>query len=333
MVYILIPVFIVIFPPLMFFLYLTLTEYRPDKIEETIRYRKTKDNQHFSSYNILTYNIGFCANDKYTKKSNLSNKYSIKIDRETVYDNLIAITNMIKDADTEFTLLQEVDQSSSRSGDVDQIEFIASEVKDMNTSFAFNFNAKYIPFPLNHPVGGTYSGLLQMSKYPALKSERHQLDGHESFPRSMFHLKRCMIVEEFQLKKKKLIVINVHFSSYDKASLFRTEQFFTMFRYIESMYDPKVNAIIVGGDFNYLLNQDDLELDTPHWLERFPEELYNSDFKPVYPKVGKTMLSDGKEYSVDGFIVSNNVKVNSCDIVNDQFAHSNHNPVKMNFKI
>ncbi len=333
MIYILIPVFIVIFPPLLFFLYLALTEYKPKDVEETIRYRKTRDNNHYASYNIVSYNIGYCANDRITKKRNQSNKYSIKIDSETVYDNLIAMTNILKDADCEFSLLQEVDQASSRSGKIDQIEYLTSEIKDMNSSFAYNFNAKYIPFPLSHPVGGTYSGLLTLSKFPALSSKRYQLDGKESFPKSMFFLKRCMVVEEYQLPKKKLIVINIHFSSFDKDNLFRTEQFFHVLRFIEKNYDGRKNAIIIGGDFNYLLNKDDLKMETPNWLERLPEEFYATKFKPVYPTNGHTMSSGGQEFTIDGFIVSPNVKVQQCKIIDDKYIHSNHNPVIMNFTV
>lgn len=333
MIYILIPVFIVFFPPALFFLYLVLTEYKPKDVEETIRYRKTRDNTHYASYNIVSYNIGYCSNDKVSKKRNLNSKYSVKIDSETVYDNLIVMTNILKDVDCDFSLLQEVDQASSRSGKIDQVEHLTSDIKEMNSSFAYNYNAKYIPFPLNHPVGGTYSGLLTLSKFPAITSKRYQLEGHESFPKSLFYLKRCMLVEEYQLAKKKLIVINLHLSSFDKNNLFRTEQFHHMLRFIEKQYDGRKNAIIVGGDFNYLLNKDDLQMDTPDWLERLPEEFYDSKFKPVYPKTGHTMLSDGKGYTIDGFLVSPNIKVQHCKVIEDNFEHSNHNPVLMSFTV
>lgn len=331
--YLLIPVLIVILPPLSLFLYLVLTEYKPKDIEDSIRFRKTRDNEHYSSYNIVTYNIGYCANDKVTKSRNEKTKYSVKIESEVVYDNLIAMTNIIKDTDSEFTLIQEADLASSRSGKIDQVEFITSELPDMNSSFAYNFNAKYIPFPLTHPVGGTHSGLLTLSKYPAISSKRHTLDGQEQFPKSLFFLKRCMLVEEYQLPKKKLIIINLHLSSYDKNNMFRTEQIHHVLRYIDKQYDGRRNAIIVGGDFNLLLNKDDLDMNTPHWLERLPEEFYKTTFKPVFPKNGFSMKSGEHTFNVDGYLVSKNVKVVSCDIIDDNFTHSNHNPVKMQFTV
>ncbi len=334
MIYIMIPVLIILLPPIFLFLYLTITEYKPEEIEDTIRYRKTKDNTHYASYNIVTYNIGYCTHDKVTKKQNESSQYSFKIESEVVYDNLIAMTNIIKDTDCEFTLIQEADLASSRSGKVDQVEFISSELNDMNSSFAYNYNAKYIPFPLTHPVGGTYSGLLTLSKYPALSSKRHSLDGHETYPRSLFYLKRCMLVEEYLLpNKKKLIIINVHLASYDKNNLFRTEQIHHVLRYINKIYNRKENAVIVGGDFNFLMNPEELKVDTPDWLERLPEEVYSSEFTPVYPKTGHTVKSGDLQFNIDGYLVSKNVRVLQCDIIDDDFTHSNHNPVKMTFQI
>lgn len=331
-IYFLIPLLIIIVPPSLFFLYLVLTEYKPEDIEEAIRYRKSKDGRHFTSYNIMTYNIGYCGNDEQTIKENERTKYSVKINQETVYDNLIAMTNIIKDINPEFVLLQEVDQASARSGKVDQVEYITSEITDMNSSFAYNFNA-FVPFPLSHPVGGTHSGLVNLSKYQAMSSKRYQLDGKEEFPRSLFFLKRCMLVEEYNLPNKKLILINIHFSSYDKDNLFRTEQFHHMMRFLEDTYDGRKNAIIVGGDFNYLLNKDSLDMNTPHWLERLPEEFYNSKFKAVFPKKGFSANQKGYKNTIDGFIVSQNVKVMNCEIYDDQFVHSNHNPVRMTFTI
>lgn len=320
--------------PALFFFYIVITEYKPKDIEDTIRYRKSKDGRHYSSYSALTYNIGYCATDKQTSLGNKDNKYRYKVQSEVVYDNLIAVAGYIKDANCEFSLLQEVDLPSSRSAKIDQVEFLGSELTDMNSSFAYNYNAKYVPFPLNHPVGGTYSGLLTLSKFQAQSSKRYSLDGQESFPRSLFYLKRCMLVEEYQMPKgKTLILINIHISSYDKDNLFRTEQFHHLLRFLEKTYDGRKNAIIVGGDFNYLLNKDDLKMDTPDWLERLPEAFYDSKFTVVYPSNGHTMQSQDKEWTIDGFIVSPNVKVLGCSVIDDHFEHSNHNPVKIDFTL
>ena len=284
---------------------------------------------------VTTYNIGYCGMDKSQRKTSNGIKLSKHFKREKSFDNLISITNTIKELDSDFYMLQEVDKDSSRSMKTNQIEHFTSDLINYNSSFAYNYNAKYVPFPLNNPVGGTHSGLLNLSKYKFSKSERYQLDGQEKYPKSIFYLKRCMLINEYEVTKtKKLYLINLHFSSYDKDNLFRTEQFHDMLHYIEDLYDGKKNYIIVGGDFNFILDKSKINETTPLWLSAFPEELYQSKFKPVFDAKKTTMKgSDDLEYGIDGFIVSPNVKVVKCNVVDDGFEHSNHNPVTLTFKL
>jgi hypothetical protein len=105
-----------------------------------------------------------------------------------------------------------------------------------------------------------------------------------------------------------------------------------MLDYITHIYDPQKNYVVVGGDFNYLM---DRKIDDhPDWLPPFPNDLYDSEFLPVFDSKKTTMRSsEGKEYTIDGFIVSKNVKVIDCKTLDYRFEFSNHNPVTLKFKI
>jgi hypothetical protein len=199
MIYILVFLIVVFLPILGFFIYLTLTEYSPDKVEDSIIYKKSKDQDSTNYFSVSTFNIGHCVLDYKRHSDSNKIKTSNNISREKTFDNLISITSLIKDLDSDFVLLQEVDHDSGRSDKTNQIEHIISESIDYNSSFAYNFNTKYVPFPLNNPVGGTHSGLLTLSKYRFSFSKRYQLDGQEKYPRSMFYLKRCMMVNEYDV--------------------------------------------------------------------------------------------------------------------------------------
>ena len=110
--------------------------------------------------------------------------------------------------------------------------------------------------------------------------------------------------------------------------------FHDMLEYVTSLYNGNKNYIIIGGDFNFLMDKSKYNEDIPAWLKPFPEELFESKFKPVFDSKINTMInSDGFESNIDGFIVSQNVKVIKCTTIDEKFEHSNHNPVKLTFKI
>lgn len=335
MIYIIIFLSIIFVPVIVLFLYLTITEYKPSPIEDAIIYRKTRDKDWGTNLTVTTFNIGHCAKDKRQRKTSNEIKLSKHFKSEQTFDNLISITNTIKDLNSDFYLMQEVDHDSPRSSKIQQIEHFTSDMTSYNCSFAYNYNTKYMPFPLNNPVGGTHSGLLNLSKFRFSKSERYQLDGQEKYPKSMFFLKRCMLINEYDVSKgKKLYIINIHLSSYDKDHMFRTEQFNDMLHYLEDLYDGRKNYIIVGGDFNFMMDKSKVNENTPEWLKAFPNELYESKFKPVFDPKNTTMKgSDDNEYGIDGFIVSPNIKVVKCQVQKEQYEHSNHNPVTLTFKI
>ncbi len=334
MIYILIPVLIVVIAAVILFLYLTVTEYKPKKEEIAIIKRNIHDQEEKNQYTITTYNIGYCAHDKKTNINRINQGLIQKERREFVFDNMIAISDTITTLDSDFVLLQEVDILSARSANIDQIEYITTENLAYNATFAYNYKAKYVPFPINKPLGGTQSGLLTLSKNQILETTRYQLDGGETYPKSIFFLKRCMMINQYQVNKKTLYIINIHLSSYDKNGLFRTEQFHDMLTYIFELYDGRKNAIIVGGDFNYLMDKSLHKLDTPFWLETFPEELQKSKFKHVLDSnINSMQSSDGREYIIDGFIVSPNIKVLSCKTTDQGFEYSNHHPVSMTFSM
>lgn len=323
---------VILVPFLIAFFYLSITEYKPKKEEDAIVYKKSRDKEESNTMSVVTYNIAHATHDK-SRRSDI--KLSVHFKREKTYDNLIQITNTIKEIDSDFVLLQEVDHDTTLSFKVNQIEYLTSSLVDYNSSFAYNYNSKYVPFPINNPVGGMHSGLLTLSKYKFDSSKRFQLHGHEQYPKSIFFLKRCMIINEYSVKKnKKLYIINIHVSSYDRDNLFKTEQFFDMLEYIERLYDSKQNYIVVGGDFNYILDDKEFEGSVSSKVTKLPDEFKTVPFKAVTDIKFKTNHgSDGYMHSVDGFIVSNNVKIVSCTTINDDFEHSNHQPVKLEFTI
>ena len=112
----------------------------------------------------------------------------------------------------------------------------------------------------------------------------------------------------------------------------------------------KGNYVICGGDFNHDFVGNSKEVfnkEVPafyNWAAPFPDELIPQHFSKLTDyKSGLTVPSCrncDKPYSkdcfvltVDGFIVSDNVEAVSMDVIDTQFAYSDHNPVELTFRL
>ncbi len=338
----LIPLVVIFIGLGIFFLYLTLTEYSPEPIEDCERIRNSKDEKLNELKTVTTFNIGYCSLDKSQDFFLEGGTQSKTLSRDEIYDNLINLTRQIENLQSDFYILQEVDTNGSRSKNINQVEHISSELIKYNMFFAYNYKAKWVPIPLFHPIGSAYSGLLTMSKKQFLSSKRHSLDGQESFPKSLFYLKRCMTVNEFQINRNKVLyLINIHLSAYDKEGQFRSKQINHIIRFITNLYDPKINYIIVGGDFNLLLDKNLLVDNMPSWVSSLPEYVYKSDFRVVFDNKTNTVRSQDRPYQkgqnfetvIDGFLVSPNITVSDIKTHDLGFKYTDHNPVTMSFRM
>ena len=342
MIYVLVPLISIFMGMALFFVYLALTEYKPDPIEESERLRNSRDEELQSEVTVTTLNMGYCSLDKDQDFFLEGGSGSSTSSKEKTFDNLITLTDYMKELDSDFYLLQEVDVRGKRSGNINQVEHITSEMNQYNLFFAYNYRAKWVPLPVFRPMGSAYSGLLNLSKKQFAKSTRIALDGQELFPKSLFFPKRAMVINEFKLANKKtLYLINVHLSAYDKDGMFRSRQIAHIQNFITELYDGKKNYVVVGGDFNLLLDSTRYKEDMPEWVSTLPEELLKSKFNVVFDPETNTVRSDDRPYTkginfetiIDGFIVSpnvKNVKVKTHDL---GFENTDHNPVTLTFTL
>jgi len=342
MIYVLMPLFALLLGIGLFTLYIIASEFKPAPIEETEKIRNNRDFKFEEIKTITTFNIGYCSLDKdqdFFLEGGTNDK---RISRDEIFDNLLSITGIIKDLNSDFVLLQEVDTHGSRSANINQVEHITTEMHKYNLFFAYNYRAKFVPIPLLHPMGSAHSGLLTLSKKEFLNSTRISLDGQEEFPKSLFYPKRCMVVNEFQINRnKKLYLINVHLSAYDKGGMYRSKQIAHILKYINNLYNEKENYIIVGGDFNLLLDKKKYQEGMPEWVNMLPEELYASNFRVVFdPKVNSVRGEDmpyvkGRSFEtiIDGFIISPNLTVSNIKTHDFGFEYTDHNPVTLSFKL
>lgn len=325
---------------------------------------------------ISSYNIGFGAYSQdytffldygETNNGESTNGLSGKAkNKEEVLFNTYGAIETITSLNPDFALFQEVDIKATRSYKVNQYEMLKDGFLNNSHTFGINFNSAFLPYPINDMHGRTLSGIATFSKYQILESCRISLPIATDFSK-FFDLDRCFVINEFNTSNdNKLIIVNIHMSAYDEGGVIRKQQLDLLNNYLDECKE-KGYYVIIGGDFNHdLITYNPMynyNFDTniafkefinhkrPDWLQLFFNELNESVITNGY----KVIASDnaptcrdasieweiGKGYitTIDGFIVSDNIKVLSVETIVTEngnkglkhFAYSDHDPVLLKF--
>lgn len=259
-------------------------------------------------------------------------------------------------------ILNDLEEYSATKGTDVNIEIVGGDNKSgdsdklgngYSTSFAYNYKAEYVPYPIPQCLGKVNSGIATFSKFNVEDAERISLPCPFKWPVKTINLKRCLLVnripvvdEDERETGKELVLVNLHLEAYDggenKAA--QTEQ---LREFLQSEYD-KGNYVIAGGDFNQAFSNVDLSMypekegnwhcgliETSDFGNNFQCEMDNS--KPTCRLLDQPYQGADKDsfqyYMIDGFIVSDNIEVSETKTIGTFFAPSDHNPVLMNVKL
>ena len=316
----------------------TVAEYRPsDEEPVTLSGRGEKTAAAGETVTVLSWNIGY---------GGLSETADFFMDGGTqdeasVSANTRAVIELIDALDPDVVFLQEADRNSTRSWHIDETQRIAAAEPGYQTAFANNFKVLYMPYPIPF-IGHIDSGLFTLSKFSADSAHRYQLPCPFSWPVRTVNLKRCLLVERVPVEgsDRELVLVNLHLEAYDDGEG-KIAQTRILAEFMQSEYE-KGNYVIAGGDFNqsfssvdtsmYPLQGDGLwecgELDT---------EAFSGSWQFLMDTAHPTCRSldrpydrsdaDFQFYMLDGFIVSDNIVVDSMETIDLGFKNSDHNPV------
>ena len=132
--------------------YLTVTEYRPAYAEvaqrgNVLRESKLTGGQ---TVRVLTLNTGYGGLDAGEDFFMDGGEGVRPSDAETVRQNMLGIEDLIRGADADFVMLQEVDTDSKRSYGYDQWRQYEFDLADYESRFALNYSCDYVPYPVTH---------------------------------------------------------------------------------------------------------------------------------------------------------------------------------------
>ncbi|NQG96648.1 endonuclease/exonuclease/phosphatase family protein [Streptococcus suis] len=290
------------------------------------------------TYSMMTFNIGY---------GSYPSDYSFFMDggnevrarsKEAVEEALAIDKDLITSADPDLILFQEVDVDGDRSQHVNQVAYFTQELADYSWSFAQNYDSSYLFYPVTDPIGQATSGLLTLSKIDFQEATRYQLPIDTDINK-FFDLDRAYSVNRFATNSgADLVVINVHLSAYTKNASIQKAQLEKISQTMESEY-TKGNYVIVGGDFNHAL--DDNARNDLTWMKAFPVDQLPAGFTLTAPSNAPTVRNIDQPYNpnstltgtIDGFILSDNIIVDTIETLSNDFVSSDHHPVLMTIRL
>ena len=320
--------------------YLTAREYRPQAKEAIKTAESGKIPERKETVTVVTYNTGYAGLSK-EEDFFMDGGSGVRPEsEELVRQNLRGIASILKELDADAYFLQEVDRDSRRSYYIDEKAFYENEL-DLQGLFARNFKCDFVPYPLP-PIGKVDSGLVTMTELHVKEASRISLPESFQWPVKTCNLKRCMLESRIPVEgtDKELVLINFHLEAYDSGEGKIAQSRFLAEKLAEEY--EKGNYVIAGGDFNQTFDGIDAYpvLDRENWApgtigkEDLPQgfSFAVSDAVPTCrllnaPYSGN--YQDSQVYVLDGFLVSDNLKVLRVENIDTGFAYSDHQPVRL----
>lgn len=333
----------------------TATDYQPEeKITADVTGKASQTIIEDSVISLVSWNVGFGGLGEetvffYDAGGTLMTDVPVTTPKEYFDKNEKGIETFATNNKVDFLLFQEVDIEAKRSYEVNQYEALQGVLSDYSSTYAMNYKVKRVPLPVMqfwNTMGKVEAGLATYSKYQPKEATRYQFPGNYSWPKRIFQLDRCFLVNRFGTKNgKELIVINTHNSAYDKGGKLKIQQMEYLKKLLLAEYE-KGNYVIVGGDWNQCPPNFQFDRFAPGKGEGYETKSIEPDYLPedwlwVYDPTTPTnrklteVYKTGETFTtlIDFFLVSPNLKVEKVKGINQEFQYSDHQPIYVELRL
>ena len=299
-------------------------------------------------YTIASWNLGFGAYSDdfgfFMDGGTESRAYS----EEAVRQNIGHAIEVLKGVGPDFMILQELDFDATRSHHVDEVGLVTEAMAGFESYFAQNYDSPYLFYPILKPHGASKSGLLTLADKGIARTARRSLPIETGLTRFL-DLDRCYSKVWMLLENgRDLVLFNLHLSAYTSDGTIAQDQLELLVKDMLAEYEAG-NYVVGGGDFNKDVLGNSAEVfgvaGEFNWNQPIPEETFpegltlvsslDADNPVPSSRVADGPYVEGQTFvcTLDGFIVSDNVRVESCGVVDEAFKCSDHNPVVMRFEL
>ena len=324
-------------------IYAVISDYKPDEKVLISANESPSVIGDSAEISVLTWNIGYCGLDK-AMDFFYDGGTKVITPKENCVENLSAVVKLLKSNDSiDFIFLQEVDKNSKRSYKQDEFKTIEGNLDNYSADFAINYKVFFVPLPPASPMGKVLSGITIFGKSKPSLSTRYTFPGEYGFPKQLFMLDRCFLVNRYPLTSgKELIIINTHNEAFDPGDI-RKAQMEYLKNFVLEGYS-KGNYIIAGGDWNQCPPDFKPEFkanlaDTTQMV--LTSDYLPSDWKWVYDNTNPSERNviaafDPSKTTTnifDFFLLSPNIEKVSVKCINLNFENSDHNPVIIKAKL
>ena len=333
-----------------FLLFGLLTKFKPAAVENinvvaTEHPHNAQQLNTDSSISFMTWNIGYGGLGAETDFFYDDGKM-VTTPEAWVKKYVAGIEQTIKDnSDADFVFIQEADRTGKRSWNIDEVAGVSAMLPAHNYAFTVNYDVKYLPFPWTQPMGRIYGGLLSATQYMPIESKRIALPGITDFPRKIFYLERCLLMQRFKVSNgKELVVFNTHYEAYDDGGI-KKQQMAVTKKIVEEEY-AKGNYVIIGGDWNiappdFNVHKWEKEKNNDPLYEMNNDSTYIAHWQYAYD--GNTPSNRKNNHAfdpattfttvIDYFFLSPNIAVEEVKGIDAGFKYSDHNPVRLRVRL
>ena len=330
--------------------WLTLTEYRPEPVEE-LPVKRGADPETPApgmELTLASFNIGYGGLGAESDFFMDGGEQVHPLSKALVEKNLTGIKALLEEADADIYLLQEVDADARRSYGIDQ-RAVLQEGRAMDTAYALNYSCDFVPFPWP-PIGKVHSGLFTMSSFSfadTAGASRYALPCPFSWPVRTANLKRCLLATRIPVAgtERELVVVNLHLEAYDDGAG-KAAQTAMLMDLLQREYEIG-NYVIAGGDFNCSFPVVDPEAWPILSADNYVPGVIDGNALPtgfqwaVDASIPTCRLlnhplgmgEQGQFYVIDGFILSPNVELLCVETMEGEFQYSDHNPVRLTVQL
>ena len=328
--------------------YVFLSYHRMGDMELTVEGKAETWTQK-SAYTIVSYNIGFGAYESDYGFFMDGGKQSRAWSKDRLDKNLLKIADLLEREKADFYCVQEVDSDATRTYHVDERDYLTKALVNYGYSFAPNYDSPYLFYPVFCPHGASKSGIMTFSSYRMEKANRVQLPV-ESGVRKILDLDRCYAKSYIKTESGKYFVLyNFHLSAYTADGKIASEQLKLVLKDMQKEYEAG-NYCLAAGDFNKDLLGDSSKYfgkaDAEYtWAKPIPEDMFDgydialtvpfdeNDPVPTCRNADSAYHKGQFVVTIDGFLLSPNIHVRAVNVINTEFAFSDHNPVKLEFSL